>query len=806
MNKKIIKLVLMCGCLVPFIAGCNDPSKGPNGVTFVIEEEKKGPQFLEGSVHEMSLTGTLVVNEVVDLSLSDDYEIIITGPNGYRKDISKRSTWYPDEPGKYVITYTIKSGKNKGTATFDLNVKVPDIDWQYTLENKPYNVGDVLKFEDYFEGMNISVNSYYPWKMVMDSVEVDKEVTNLKDKTEYTFTKLSNHLFKFHVETEDGQTAEAREVISMKYINKNYLANLQSRNIELYGETYVDEGNLTLKKGQYFNGNNTYLSYAARPHDLPYIAYKGNFGLNSFLKVDFTGNNMPLMSFFRNDDYSNSVFDETKGFLISGGFLDNNANPTGTIMNSRVSSYGPYMINKYYDRDYLGDSSSGTYDNPFAATTNYLSSHDENTKYRILVGFTGWNQAVYTLTYEFIILDLTNHATLGRYTANSYNIQKIGEEVRKLGPEAYDIDQTFLNGNIVLYGNYGKSLKLDNVYDIITGKTFDQTLVQDCGYVASKFKDTAPKTLQKNVEYDVSIFGDMSNPKAYLKYENETTHEVTTVEGSKFSITEPATYILHYANGTDYENTMKVYVSEKEKVDIDNVTYYGANKEGDKYTLTSGYIGFGASYNGPNKNQMIDQAYIGFNGDYKLKTFIECDFTGKNFPEVAFFADKYNNSMYYDDGSKDGICVTTGITDYAGNIASVLGKGTQLNYDSVNFVEYTNASWFSSTAISESKLARANLVDGVHYKVLMGFVQYQSNPAIDLQWKLINTDTDEVVETGSKPTWNFYTGSNAKVGYKTLSDLTGAIVLYGKFGCETVVDKFAIHQNTTLDDLYELVK
>jgi len=808
MNKKVVKLLMMMTLIVPLVSGCSDPSKGPNGVSFVIEQEKTGPRFLDGSVHEMTLTDTLVVAEVCDLSLSDDYSIVITSTDGYTKDISHRSIWNPEVPGQYTITYTINSGKDKGTATFDLKVKVPDISWQYTLENKPYNVGDVLNFDKYFEGMNISVNSYYKWKMVMDSVEVDGEVTDLKGKSEFQFEKLSKHLFKFHVETEDGQTAEARELISMKYVNKEYLENLKSRNIDLYGELYVDEGNLTLKTGQFFNGNSTYLSAAARPHDMPYIAYKGNYGLNSFLKVDFTGNNMPLMSFFRDDDYSNSLFDETKGVLISGGFLDNSGNPTGTIMNSRISQYGPYLIYKYYDRDYLGDSSEGSVSSPYPGTTNYFSSHSQDTHYRVLVGFTGYDENQYRLTYEMIILDIDNHLTLGRYTASSYNIKLIGSNVRGFDPNPYeDIKTSFFNGNIVLYGNYGKETKLDNVYDIITGKTFDQALKEDCGYTSSNFKDTAPKTLQKNVDYDVSLFGDMSNPKAYFSYESESTKEVTKVTTDKFSISNPGTYILHYADGENYEGTMKIYVSEKSKVvDTENkITYYGTNKDGDSLTLTSGYIGLGANYVGPNKNQMIDQAYVGYDGDYKLGTFIETDFTGKNFPEVSFFSNKYNNSMYYDDGSKEGICVTTGVTDYAGKIANVLSNGTQINYDSPNFVKGINDSWFASDNINTSLLARANLVDGVNYKVLMGFVASGAS-AIALQWKLINSDTKEVLETGNKPTWNFYTGTNKTVNYKKQSDLKGSIVLYGKFGCETVVNKCAIHENTTLEELYQKVK
>ena len=38
-------------------------------------------------------------------------------------------------------------------------------------------------------------------------------------------------------------------------------------------------------------------------------------------------------------------------------------------------------------------------------------------------------------------------------------------------------------------------------------------------------------------------------------------------------------------------------------------------------------------------------------------------------------------------------------------------------------------------------------------------------------------------------TWNFFTGSNAQVGNKTVNDLVGSIVLYGKFGTTCTIDK-----------------
>ena len=65
----------------------------------------------------------------------------------------------------------------------------------------------------------------------------------------------------------------------------------------------------------------------------------------------------------------------------------------------------------------------------------------------------------------------------------------------------------------------------------------------------------------------------------------------------------------------------------------------------------------------------VNQSYFAIDGNYGLGDFIAFDFTGKNMPEVAFFAKNYDGSMYADGTSKQGIVVYTGITAYNGEDA-----------------------------------------------------------------------------------------------------------------------------------------
>jgi hypothetical protein len=98
-----------------------------------------------------------------------------------------------------------------------------------------------------------------------------------------------------------------------------------------------------------------------------------------------------------------------------------------------------------------------------------------------------------------------------------------------------------------------------------------------------------------------------------------------------------------------------------------------------------------------------------------------------------------------------------------------------------------------------SALARANLVDGKHYRVIMGFTKYVENGGIQLNWYLYDLDTNTVVEQNSVASWNFFTGSNAAVNNMSLNDLVGSIVLYGKFGTTCTIDKLhGVFENTSI--------
>ena len=234
---------------------------------------------------------------------------------------------------------------------------------------------------------------------------------------------------------------------------------------------------------------------------------------------------------------------------------------------------------------------------------------------------------------------------------------------------------------------------------------------------------------------------------------------------------------------------------------------YKASAQAEGIVLGKGSLGDGANYNqGQQAGGYVDQSYFAIDGNYGLNSYVAFDFTGKNMPEVAFFARNYNNSMYAEGASKQGIVVYTGITTWDGaDIAGVhSGKpnGTYINYGFPYMIQNAADGGFCDGAFASSALGRANLVDGKHYRVIMGFTG--SGNAITLNWYLYDLDTKAVVEQSSMTTWNFFTGSNDKVGNMKIGDLSGSIVLYGKFGTTCTLDKLhGVYQNTTIDGIVD---
>ena len=804
-----------------FAAGTALTACGDNGgdrIYFVEEEKKKGPQFLEGALADIKVNDTVVLTEYVEYVSNAKYSLTMTDEKGNVQDLTNEIVWFVNEAGKYELTYTINSGAKKGTSKFTFNVTYPELTWEFSLQNLPYNFGQTLIFEDYFNDMNIYA-SLESWEVMMDSVEVDGEEIDLSDATEYTFNSMSDHTLKFHIESPDGQRCDGREVISMKYVDQEYLDYLQNElNMSIYGDLYVKDGGYTMIEGSYCNGNNVWLRRENGPHNLPYIAYNGDYGIGDFVKVDFTGKNMPLMSFFR-DEYSKSVFDGTKGIVVTGGFSNNNGESLHDELSSRVTMYGPYMLHEYdrpaEDTTTLGDALSGSIENPALGSFNSLK---DGTKYRLIAGFTGIRSGranklgtttpVDTLFLDFqcVIINLDTKEIFSKFTLSTYGIQALGFEDIPVLTE----NNPFLTGNIVLYGQHGRRTTFDKIYPIIEGdgKSFEELFAEDLKL--SQFKSNAKTFIVADgTPINVSDYVDTTKENYVFYYKDEVgnRYEVT---GESFLINTAGNYTFCYSDGVNLVAELTVFVGSFSDeimawIKEEKLNFYGVDEltEEHGFTLKAGTIGNGANYTGPNPGNKIDQGYLAIDGNYGIGDYIALDFTGKNMPEIAFFAKNYNNSMYYQDGGNQGIVVTSGITKYNGELNTDIFNGSKTITFNSPFMLQNIDTWLIKTHANDAKLGRANLEDGKHYRVVMGFDAGSTHGAggITLRWALYDLDGKTMVEKGMVETWNFFTGSNDRVNNMALDDLVGSIVFYGKFGTTCTVDKvYSVCQDTTLDD------
>jgi hypothetical protein len=99
-------------------------------------------------------------------------------------------------------------------------------------------------------------------------------------------------------------------------------------------------------------------------------------------------------------------------------------------------------------------------------------------------------------------------------------------------------------------------------------------------------------------------------------------------------------------------------------------------------------------------------------------------------------------------------------------------------------------------------LARANLVDGTRYRIIMGMTN--NGNTFTLNYVLYNVDTEEIVEEVHQTSWAFFTGSNDAVANMTLDGFSGSIVLYGKFKTETQIDRFCgLYENSSIESIMQ---
>ena len=759
-----------------------------------------GPQFLEGSLETIELGESVRFDEYFE-KITDDYTLVIKGEN-FNRDYTGRDIWTPDEPGVYSLVYTINSGEFEGTETFELTVTAPRLQWEYTLSSELYNTGEEIVFEKFFEKMNISVQSYYEWKMVMDSVVVEGETTEFSESDlSFTVESAADHTFYFHLEAEDGQRKELSQVVGIRRVDAETVKFLEDNGIVDYDTVVVADGGVTLNKSKYSDGQTMgapradYVSYQS------YLAYDGDYGLGDFVAFDYTGNNMPALAFFCNEltssmfceNYINPTGESDKGIVVVNGSTGNDGAPFAKwakSVNGRLNIYGPRKISQM-DNEYAGwfrESIRGV--EPLGLT--YQASNAE-TKFRLVVGFIEGMAEKFT-----VAVHLSNRET-GEVYYDGVFTKKIPTGL------TLEVTDDYYSGKIIAYGQYGKRTVLDKIYPIVHAETIVEA--REKLFPSSQFKETARKEVYVNEPLGVS---DYILPVEGEEYELTLTDSVgntTAITEATFTLTEIGKYTLRFEDGVHEFALLELNASDVapemwDWIEENKVTYHGLQSiaADGKVVLRAGTTS-GAR---PTSMTVNDYSYLAFNQEFKAEktssgdqgVYIAFDFTGNNMPNVLFFADEATPNIFNDGkatGNK-GILITNGCTiaDGSNFVNWETSVNNRLNIYGPNKVanmgDNVNGFFRSSIGDVDFGMTQHALNPTGQYRLVLGFVELRNTATvkyIKLTAYLTNRATGEVLYQGTRK----IEGDNFAMIDDPTTYFSGKIVLYGQIGRTVTLDK-----------------
>ncbi|MBQ3019630.1 MAG: InlB B-repeat-containing protein [Clostridia bacterium] len=503
-----------------------------------------------------------------------------------------------------------------------------------------------------------------------------------------------------------------------------------------------------------------------------YYAINGEYSFDDYIVLDFTGKNMPEVMFFAKNYDTTMYYTEGKqGVVVASGItLWDGTTGSAQSNNTKVGVSGPFGAYFVSAAEPYGGNMMSDFDSDLARA-NLV----DGTQYRVVMGITKASDSR-AFSLKYMLYNLTDDVVVEEITQTSWNFfSGSNAAVGSLTRDA-------LVGSIVLYGKFGVDCTIDKLHGVYENTTIEAIKAELAFDLKTVTFQNYDGTVIKTVECPAGGVPDYSGetpvrPGDFVY----TSYEFAGWDKEFAAVTEDVTYTAVFTG-----------VGERDNITLsgDSTHTYGVEQSNNKIVLKASNLGDGANYiTGQNNadGAWVHQSYLAFDGDYALNDYVAFDFTGKNLPEIAFFANNYNDSMYAEGTTKEGIVVVTGITTYDGGLSSVNGSGTQINYGYPFMIQDTSDGGFVEGAFADSALGRANLVDGTHYRVIMGFTG--SGKKITLHWYLYNLDTSAVVEESSMTTWGFFSGSNEKVGSKTINDLVGSIVLYGKFGVACELDK-----------------
>ncbi len=237
--------------------------------------------------------------------------------------------------------------------------------------------------------------------------------------------------------------------------------------ITSYGTSDIDEnGGVTLYAGSYSGESPSAMGTA----DVPYVAFNGEYGYNSHVIVDFTGGNMPNITFAASQpDKNTKNFVGAKGYMFSNGIATKDGTYAGNAAR-RCNVYGPTLFTrldgtKPGDYASLLNSAANSTDKGIAYKTMEAAT---TTQYRLMLSFYEC-QSGYLLRYSVALLakNPDYDGTEGTYEYTLvYSSGAVGMK------DVYGSTGSPLeSGSIIIYGRPYEEIKIDRIHTVSTGNS-----------------------------------------------------------------------------------------------------------------------------------------------------------------------------------------------------------------------------------------------------------------------------------------------------------------------------------------------
>ena len=765
-KKLLIAFSCLCVGATSLATACQIPEIGENLFAQGSGLFDRGPKFLEGAYKEVTIGESILINEFVEFGDEKDYKFTITAPNGKEKDFSSRPMWIPEELGTHKMTYTINSGLNKGTAIYEVTVVAYEIEWSFN-NNQSITLqrGQPIVFDNLlYNTLNTTVTSYCDYEVKMISVTVDGKKTEFTDETSYTPESLSDHVFRFRVTTEDGQSREATVIVHIQYVDEYMESWLAENNVSVYQYLQLSKSANGNRYALLNSGLMTGKAAAVGSTDMPYISYNGEYGEGDYVMFDFTGSNLPQLAFFVKESTPDLVDGE------DGIYLNNGFGSTATSEALRHTIYGPWKIGD-------GVFGGGEYRlNVETSSKMGENNLDVNANYRYIAGVQSVANDYTSATLHLLLINLD--------TGNVVRDREVLLDLSK-----YELTADYFSGNIVAYGCLGETRAWSNINPVFENVASIYDLVK-----SAKFVKNCANTVMAGATLNTSdyITPDGDNYSFYYTDVNGVKTEITT---ETFSFESAGTYRLYYEinDGETIKNSIEITV-----VDMDSGAWNWLVKNNAvlyKTTLKEDFSAIAQTATLVGKASKVnstDMPYLAFRGDYGVGDYVTFDFTGSNLPQLVFFADDITNDLV--DG-KNGIYINNGML--AGMTTDATRRTIYGPWKIKDGVFGGGAYRFKVTE-NNSPLGQSNLDENTKYRYIAGIEEVANDyTSFTIRLLLVNLDTGSIV---------YDDATTIDVSNYSLTEdyFKGSIVAYGNFEYDRVWDRvYEVERNVT--NVYELL-